>query len=495
MGHPGVGSVLGGTYRLQRVIGTGGMGTVYEAVHTRLPRRFAVKVLFAEVAAKRDLFERFRREAEIASAAGHEHIVEAYDFNLTEDGLPYIVMELLEGESLRERLDRVGKLSVRDTAEIIGQSASAVGAAHARGIVHRDLKPENIFLCKRGGHDFVKVLDFGVSKLLHSQTVSTETGALIGTPQYMAPEQASGAAADIDPRTDVFALGAIAYECLTGDFAFQAPTPVGVMYSVVHSAPRPMRELRPDVPEALDRVIERALSKPRSQRYQDCQELTRDLRRASGLASVDTMRSGVSSTAATAVVERVPEVVVIRPVASRRVETLEQASLETAAAEPPVARSRVWLVLAAAAIVIPAAVIMVLSRPSQAPSPEPLPALHAASAEARSAPQVRLRLVVQPPTARVELDGVITKNAELVLPRSEQSHELVVSASGYTSQKRSFRAVTDGELVVELAPEPSVPVRAAAPPAGRRAAPASRTAPSAKAVEPAKPLGPLERSL
>jgi serine/threonine-protein kinase len=494
MGHPGVGSVLGGTYRLQRVIGTGGMGTVYEAVHTRLPRRFAVKVLFAEVAAKRDLFERFRREAEIASAAGQEHIVEAYDFNLTEDGLPYIVMELLEGESLRERLDRVAKLSVRDTAEIIGQAASAVGAAHARGIVHRDLKPENIFLCQRGGHDFVKVLDFGVSKLLHSQTVSTETGALIGTPQYMAPEQASGAAADIDPRTDVFALGAIAYECLTGDFAFQAPTPVGVMYSVVHSAPRPMRELRPDAPQALERVIERALSKQRSERYQDCQELTRDLRRASGLASVDTMRSGVSSTAATAVVERVPEVVVIRQVASRRVETLEQASLETAAVEPTATRSRLWLMLAGAAVVVPAALIVFLSRPSQAPSAEPIPTPHAASEESPSAPQVRLRLIVQPPNARVELDGVVTKNTEVVLPRSDQSHELVASAPGYTAQKRSFRAMTDGELVVELAPEQSVPIRAAAPPPGRRAAPA-RAAPSAKAVEPSKPLGPLERSL
>src|SRR5262245_18884067 len=151
--HPAQGSVLGGTYRLEHVIGTGGMGTVYQATHVRLPRRFAVKLLLPEIAAKRELFERFKREAEIASAAGHENIVDAYDFNISEDGTPYIVMELLQGESLRARLDRVQRLSVRETVEIASQVSSALSAAHVRGIVHRDLKPDNVFVCRRSERD------------------------------------------------------------------------------------------------------------------------------------------------------------------------------------------------------------------------------------------------------------------------------------------------------------------------------------------------------
>src|SRR5689334_9329504 len=182
---PGVGTVLGGTYRLERLLGRGGMGAVYEARHVRLPRRYAVKLLKLEFAHDRDVLDRFRREAEIASSLGHQNIAEVFDFNLSEDGQAYMVLELLEGEDLSNRLAQ-GPLKLGQMLAVLRQVASALEAAHSRGIVHRDLKPSNLFLCKRkGGDELVKVLDFGISKVLHTPNTATQTGAILGTPNYM----------------------------------------------------------------------------------------------------------------------------------------------------------------------------------------------------------------------------------------------------------------------------------------------------------------------
>ncbi|MDY0004550.1 MAG: serine/threonine-protein kinase, partial [Polyangia bacterium] len=213
---------LGGAYTVRSRIGTGGMGSVYLAEHVRLPKSFAVKVLNDSVDPGSELYHRFRREAEVCSRLKHEHIVEVVDFNITESGRPYIVMELLEGEDLATRLERQGPFSLEQTARILGQVASALGEAHEQGVVHRDMKPQNIFLCRRRHQDdYVKLVDFGISKIQGAGSVLTQTNSLMGTPFYMSPEQTGAGDGKVDHRTDIYALGVIAYQMLTGDVPFR----------------------------------------------------------------------------------------------------------------------------------------------------------------------------------------------------------------------------------------------------------------------------------
>jgi len=267
-GDQRVGTVLNGTYRLERLIGQGAVGNVYRAAHLRLPRNFAVKLLHGKIA-RPNVFERFRREAQIASALGVGHIVEVVDFNHSEDGDPYLVMELLDGEDLITRIRRAGRLSLKDTARVVDHVTTALKAVHAKDIVHRDLKPENIFLCKKDGQtDFVKVLDFGMSKILTSSMRVTQAGAMVGTPNYMSPEQALGQE-DVDRRADIFALGAIVYECLTGRMAFRGNTLPVLIDRICNGAPTPIRELVPDVSEQVERVVSRAIEKRPEDRYPD----------------------------------------------------------------------------------------------------------------------------------------------------------------------------------------------------------------------------------
>ncbi|MCC6994833.1 MAG: serine/threonine protein kinase, partial [Deltaproteobacteria bacterium] len=277
-----LGTVIGGMYRLERLLGEGGMGSVYEAQHLRLPRRFAVKLLNQEVLGNKNAFERFQREAEIASALGDPHIVQVFDFNHTADGLPYMVLELLEGEDLWTRLQR-GRLTLAETATFLEQVASALTVAHRNGIVHRDLNPRNVYLCRVAGRDdFVKVLDFGISKVLDPQHTATVTGAIMGTPNYMSPEQAQGKQSEIDHRTDIFALGAMLYECLSQRRAFEAPTLVGALYQVCHGEPEPLTSLVPGLPPAVAEVIGLAMAKRKEDRPHSVKELYDDFMLACG---------------------------------------------------------------------------------------------------------------------------------------------------------------------------------------------------------------------
>jgi serine/threonine-protein kinase len=277
-----IGEVLQETYRLERLIGEGGMGKVFEASHTRLRRRFAVKLLAPAVSSLPEAVARFRREGEITSSLGHPHIIEVVDSNTTPDGQSYIVMELLDGESLGSRLARPPALGLPEAAEVVRQAASALDAAHGLGVVHRDLKPENIFLCRRAGEPglFVKVLDFGISKVLGSQSMLTAASVIMGTPSYMAPEQAEGRISEIDARTDVFALGAILYEMLAGRPPFVGESITSVLYQTVHQEPTPLRELRPLLPAAVEAVVARALAKRPEDRPPTIAALAEDLSRA-----------------------------------------------------------------------------------------------------------------------------------------------------------------------------------------------------------------------
>ena len=264
------GTVLHDTYRILRRVAEGGAGAIYAATHARLAGRYAVKVLHAEAAALEKMMERFRREAEITSSLRHPNIVQIYDFNQTPDGRLYLVMEYLEGVDLRTRLDNEGQLAPGRVRQIVEQVCSALEAAHSRGVTHRDLKPENLFCVAGAGaasaeKELVKVLDFGMSKLRFAAKITADA-TLVGTPQYMAPEQALGMIDKIDPLSDQFALATIVYEMLSGQPAFHGKDMVSILHAVVRGEPAPLTD--PGLAE-VDKVLRQALSKDRAKRHQD----------------------------------------------------------------------------------------------------------------------------------------------------------------------------------------------------------------------------------
>jgi serine/threonine-protein kinase len=282
-----LGVVLAGRYEVLRRIGEGGMGAVYEAKHALIGKRVAVKVLLEKFHAQRDFVERLLQEARLASSIGHENIVDVTDFGTTDDGRSFVVMEFLDGESLASLAIREAPLPIERSLRIARQVASALGAAHAKGIFHRDVKPENIYLVQRGDADFVKVVDFGISKAVKPggdegpETYRlTHTGLLLGTPLYMSPEQARGSE-DLDHRVDIWALGVLLYECLTGEVPFRANNYLQIISQVLTHEPLPPSQLRPElgIPDAVEAVVMRAMDKDRTRRYQTMAELERDLER------------------------------------------------------------------------------------------------------------------------------------------------------------------------------------------------------------------------
>lgn len=285
------GHVLGGAYQIEARIDEGGMGTVYRARHVRLGRLLAVKVMAAHLTDQPGALERFSREAEIISQLSHPNIVQVVDFNTTEDGRPYLVMELLTGRPLSEVLEQHGRLKLGPALEITIQAAHALSAAHTAGIVHRDLKPANIFLIDTGSQLFAKLLDFGISKRIGAENRSGRklTGEfdILGTPDYMAPEQAIGKTALVDHRGDQYALASILYEMLTGRVPFIAEEILTLLQKVISEIPQPPSSARPDIPEAIDIAIMRALSKAPNDRYPtildfaEVLEVARDEQRAS----------------------------------------------------------------------------------------------------------------------------------------------------------------------------------------------------------------------
>jgi len=279
-----IGQVLQETYRIERLLGRGGKGEVYLASHLRLPRRFAVKVLFPHNAYKKEEVLRFRREAEVVSALGHPHIIEVIDFNHTPWGAPYIVMEYLEGEDLSARLQRVTTLPLAEMGVMLKQVCSALQAAHAKGIIHRDLKPSNIFLCRKADQeDYIKVVDFGLSKVWGASVAVTDGRLAIGTPRYMAPEQAIGRSSEADARTDVFSLGAIMFRMLTGELPFIGESIQALLNAIVFLDPPLVTEVVANVPESVARVVDQALRKRPEDRFQSMEELWSAFEEASGL--------------------------------------------------------------------------------------------------------------------------------------------------------------------------------------------------------------------
>jgi serine/threonine-protein kinase len=270
------GTVLEGAYRLVRLKGEGGMGAVYEAIQLRLNKRVAVKLMARELASNQEALARFHREAEITSQLGHPHLVNVIDFGTAESGEPYLVMEYLEGEDLEHRLPKAGSLTIEAVVNIAKQVASALGAAHAKDVVHRDLKPANIFLMQVPGEpEFVKVLDFGISKVKAARAKLTRATAVIGTPNYMSPEQAAGRVDETDHRADQWALACIVWEMLAGRTPFLADDVSPLFYQITNLPPEPLSKYVPDVPAEVEAVLLRALSKKPADRYPSIRDFSR----------------------------------------------------------------------------------------------------------------------------------------------------------------------------------------------------------------------------
>ena len=279
---PLLGRVFDGKYRLDERLGSGGMGTVYRATHLLIDRPVALKVLSQRFVGDQTAQQRFRREARAAGRMQHPNAVTVTDFGATEDGYLYIVMELLEGRTLRDLLAHEAPLDPARAVSIILQTASAVGAAHDAGLIHRDLKPANIFIVQRSNIPvMVKVLDFGVAKFMVEEqdddyNTLTQVGAIIGTPRYMSPEQCSGAAS-LTPASDVYSLGIILYEMLTAVAPFNADTPLAVALKQVTEQPRPPHEIIASLPEPLERIVLTALTKDPNARPRDANEFRREV--------------------------------------------------------------------------------------------------------------------------------------------------------------------------------------------------------------------------
>ncbi|HEY4181160.1 MAG TPA: serine/threonine-protein kinase [Kofleriaceae bacterium] len=269
-----------GAYRVARLLGVGGMGRVYKAVHPSIGSRVAVKVLSRECSDRRDLVERFFAEARAVNLIRHESIVNVLDLSMLPDGRPYIIMEYLDGAPLATIVEmantRGSRLPIGGTARVCGEVLEALQAAHDKHVIHRDLKPDNIFIAPSGRP---KVLDFGIAKLSDGGvSSSTKTGSLLGTPHYMSPEQASGR--PIDHRTDVYAMGVILYECLTGQKPFVAEALFDLLRKHVEAPPPSARVLRPDLPVEVDQVILCALAKSPDQRFNSARAMSQALQNA-----------------------------------------------------------------------------------------------------------------------------------------------------------------------------------------------------------------------
>jgi serine/threonine-protein kinase len=276
------GLVFDNRYLLNEVIGYGGMGQVWSATHVATRQNVAIKVLHENVLREEDARVRFVREARVMESLGDmsRHITRVLEYGVLSDGVPYLIMERLNGEGLDVLLKREKVLPLPRIADIVGQLCKALAVTHAEGIIHRDIKPPNVFLCpdpSDPAKTFVKLLDFGVVKVLAEAGETTLQGQLIGTPNYMSPEQLTPKAA-IDHRADVFAVGAIIYRCATGRVAFGKGTPQEMIQCVLHEMPPPATSINPALPAEFDPFLDRCLAKRPEERFQSVRELADTLR-------------------------------------------------------------------------------------------------------------------------------------------------------------------------------------------------------------------------
>jgi serine/threonine protein kinase len=399
-----IGQILAERYQILSVLGEGGMGRVYLAEHVRMGRKSAVKVMSPNIALAPEAISRFHREAANASRINHPNVAQVYDFGETPDGLLYLAMEFVEGETLRRLLDRTGPLPVVRAAEITRQIAEALGAAHHLDIVHRDLKPDNVMLGRyHDGSDLVKVVDFGIAKTVHgsggdaSQTVTT-AGVSLGTPEYMSPEQLAGER--LDGRTDIYSLGLLLFAMLTGDAPYPRVTSRETLVRRLTSKPLTLREVAPHKPwsDALQAALDHALAPEVADRYASAAEFARDV-----VATASNMDAGQATT----VLLREP---VGRPASAASTRRIDAAARTTAA--PKRGHGRAVATAAGLVLAIAFAGAYALTHPklvadasSITPRPQPQPSDSTATASHHT-------MRPPPPTPAVEQAGRTDRSAD-----------------------------------------------------------------------------------
>jgi serine/threonine-protein kinase len=493
-----VGRTLVDRFAITRKLGEGGMGAVYEARHTLIGKRVAIKILLDKYAQKESVIARLQQEARLASSIGHPNIVDITDFGKTEDGRTFVVMEYLDGESLAQLIGREGPLAPERALQISRQVADALTAAHGKGIVHRDIKPENVFLIHRDGKEFVKVVDFGISKHLkpgeeEEETPRlTQTGMVLGTPLYMSPEQARGEDS-LDQRIDIYAVGVILYEMVTNEVPFRGTNYLGIISQVLTQDVVPPRLLRPDlaISEACERVILKAMAKNRDERYATMAELSADLDR---LLSGD--QNVVASIPAAGVASAVP--------AGARGPTLRGITTQ-------LGRRQVPLLAVVAALVVLLGVgfgvAWLLTRGGERGSgaidgaalaaatsqPASQPASAAASQPASQPAFVKVRIKTRPLGAVVRIGDRDYGPApvEATLPRGDKPLQVRAQAAGHDDATDSFTPARDVSMTLALSEKkkPVRPgVRVGPAPTGTKApgGPIDETAPSPYKPAPKK---------
>ena len=378
---PLLGQTLAGKYLVEQLIKRGGMGAVYRGKHVMMDKTVAIKVLRPSLAGDDAVVARFSREAKAASRISHPHAVTVTDFGEAENGVVFLVMEYLDGRTLKDIIRTEGPMPLGRAVEIVRQVSGALDAAHKEGVIHRDLKSDNIMLSQTNGGDWAKVLDFGIAKIQQPDGVRdhdiTAANLVIGTPQYMSPEQCAQTSA-IDARSDVYSLGVIVYEMLAGHVPFTGESPTVIMMKQVQDPPPSVLEARPDLPASVDRLIDRALAKHPAERFQTAGELSDALSQAAADAPSLEAAPAVADTVANAPVDvtadDLDEVTIVQPRDEVTVVRTTQGpppSARLAGEQTSPANFNPWRILAPAAIVLVAVfgIVFLLTRgTSQTPT-------------------------------------------------------------------------------------------------------------------------------
>jgi serine/threonine protein kinase len=465
------GTMLDDKYRVEELLAVGGMGAVYVGTHTKLRKRVAIKVLNPNLSTP-PMIERFHREAITASQIGHEGIAQVTDLGTSAAGEPFLVMELLEGESLAARLKATGALPIEVACELGCAILSPLGAAHRAGIIHRDLKPDNVFLVRQSRGEMVKLLDFGISRAtgLEGEFRLTTTGLVLGTPYYMSPEQARGDNV-IAPQSDVYSLGVMLYEMLIGRVPISGDNYNQLMYRVMMSEYTPPRQLRPEIPEALEQLIVHAMASDPAHRPASAEEFERALLgfcrptfRDNTIERISAQQMGGFSPALTPA-----------PMSKSGVGPPAFGTAQTIAAgqaTPTRSKSRKGIIAIVALFLIAGGVTatVIATRSDELPATPATPTAPVAPPVAQNPPPVvtppvavpstiTLRFAITPPEAQVEIDGKHADADQVTVQKDDAKHHIHIVAAGYLPHDEDVRFDETQRLTIELEHVAAKPVK------------------------------------